>query len=639
MSAEEPTPPPPRKKVDPWEQRERERERWNRKGGRRASRTQPEEEVLVSSDELGIVRYYLVYGLLLSLITLFCSEIPSFPQQMRTFLVFAGTGLIWILLATCRGFLENIWAALRRGPTPFLLLLLAWAGFSLFTAPYWSLALGEFLRILAGVGAYFLAAYTLKSPVQIGGLTAGLLIFGVVVSLWDLSVIGQKGGANASLTTEFSAFGTHENIGTLLVLLVPMALSYAFHTEVEEKRRLAAMAAALTLGALLLISRTRSAWIGGVVELIVLAALYQRFGPKPSDRTKRKGGFIGQLFGSPAFIVAVGFFLFVGVAGVGPVLMKRASLAGALDDASFRERVTKWRGAALMASEKPVNGWGLGSYYVLQGQWTHAGDEWVAVLQTGVRHENIAHNYFAQWGADTGGIGLFLHGAFIFAFLIVTVRALRNEKSPFVVATLCGGIAAVAGSLVDGIASPGYNFHGIWTVYLTVMGLTIGALRPATKEQNPPPTPTIGPQPPIVPILACVGGLLMAGTWLIWGWSITAKGKALHHGTLEVRADPSGPIPRGTSVIWTAYYTDENGKAQPTMPGTLWNVLGDETMQRQSQAELVDYESKDVRDFRNSILKVLVPNVQGNFGTITAKATYRDQYGRTYTAYSMKTVK
>jgi O-antigen ligase len=583
-----------------------------------------------------------VYGLLASVILLFFSEIPAIPAGTRTLLVSVGTGLIWLLLATCRGFLENVWGAIRRGPTPFLLLLLGWSGYCLFTAPYWSLALGEFLRVLAGVGAYFLAAYALKTPVQIGGLVAGLLIFGVGVSLWDLSNIGQKGGINASLTTEFSAFGTHENIGTLLVLLTPLALSYAFHTGIEEKRRLMAMAAALTLGGLLLVSRTRSAWLGGAVELLVLAALYARFGPKSDEDGKQRRHPVQRVISSPAFIVALGFGLFVAVAGVGPVLMKRASLAGALDDASLRERVNKWTGAALMASEKPLTGWGLGSYYVLQGRWTHTGDEWVAVLQKGVRHENIAHNYCAQWAADTGAVGLFLHGAFLTAFLLVTLRRLPGENSPFVVATVSGGFAAACGSLVDGIGSPGYNFHGVFAIYLTVLGLTVGAMRPPNvRDATPPPTPAVGPQPVWVPVVACVSGLVLALGFVGWGASIVAKGKTLRHGTLEVKADPSGPVPRGTSVVWTAYFTDENGKPQPTMPGVEWRILGNDTIQRQAQAELIEYEYDDgkLRDFRNSVLRVLVPNVGGDFGTVTAKATYKDRYGRVYTAYSMKTVR
>jgi O-antigen ligase len=626
----DPVPPsdvPQRPKEDPWEKRERQRERWNNPRGSRRSRYKEDEDPL-TADAIGFRQNYVAYGLVAAVVILFFSGVPQIPQGSRVLLAQAGTGLIVLLLATCRGFLDDMRIALRRGPNPFFLLLLLWAGFCLFTAPYKSLAVGDMLRVIGGIGAYFLSAYTLKTPHQVGGTTAGLLFVGVAISLWDLMQIGQHGGLNKPLSTQYSTFGTHENVGSLIVLMVPMALSFALHADIEEKRRLTAMAASLVLGALLLVARTRSAWLGGLVAFVSLAALYFRYGPRDASGK--------NALTSPIAFIAVGFFLFVAAAGLGPSLIKRASTTGT-QDRSLSTRILQWNGGALMARERPVTGWGLGSYLVLQGQWTHRGDDVAQVLTKGVGHDNNAHNYYVQWAADTGLIGIALHFGAITAFLVVAIRGLTGAKSPFVIATACGGIASTLAGAVNAFFSPGYNFHGIFTVHCIWMGLAIAALRPPQKDEKPVPATAIASQPWTVYGAAWGSGIAAAGVLFLWGSLILERGKSIPRGTLQIAAEPAGPAPRGSTILWRAQFKDASGKVQDTAPGTLWQLQADQTILRQAQAALTEegYEDRG----RTSVFQVLIPDIGGKIGRITARATYRDRYGRLYTAWSMKTVR
>lgn len=628
MSDEVPSSNPPSQplKEDPWEKRERQRERWNNPRGSRRSRHKEEEDSL-GADAIGFRQNYIAYGLVASVVILFFSGVPQFPQSTQSFLAQLGTGLIVLLLATCRGFLENMWTALRRGPTPFFFLLLLWAGFCLYMSPYKALAVGDMLRVIAGVGAYFLAAYTLKTPHQVGGTVAGLLFVGVAISLWDLMHLGQQGGLNKSLSTQNSAFGTHENVGSLIVLMVPLALSFALHADIEEKRRLAAMAASLVLGALLLVSRTRSGWLGGLVAFISLAALHLRYGPHRSEK---------NIFTSPIVFIAAGFIIFVVVAGVGPGLLKRAS-ATSVQDKALTTRILQWNGGALMVHERPLTGWGLGAYLVTQGQWTHRGDDVAQVLTQGVGHNNNAHNYYVQWAADTGLVGLALHFSAVTAFLIVAIRGLKGAKSPFVVSLLCGGVATTLAGMVNAFFSPGYNFHGIFTVYCVSMGLAVAALRPPQKEDKPAPSTAIPPQPWGVYVAALGTGLAAAGFLYFWGQRIMDQGKTAPYGTLQLIADPVGPVQRGTTITWRAKFTDAKGNKRDTAPGTVWQLQADPIIMRQTKAGF--NEEGEVEKGRTSIFQVLTPNVSGTIGPVTAKATYRDEYGRVHTAWSTKTVR
>ncbi|GAB4466654.1 MAG: hypothetical protein OHK0029_38150 [Armatimonadaceae bacterium] len=632
--APEKTPSVPRK-IDPWEQRERERERWQRRSG-----SAPSNEDWTAGG-LHLRENYLLWGLLASLSILFFSDIPLFTDSIRTFFLQVGTGLVVLLLATCRGFQEDMRGALRRGPNPFLLGLLAWTVLCLFLSPYKDFAGGEVLRIIAGVSAYFITAYVVQAPRQSGAMTVGLLLLGVVAALWDLSSVGQRGGIERSLSTDYSVLGTHETVGSLLVLFLPVALAFAFHTGIEEKRRLVAMAAALILGGTLIVARTRSAWLGGIFAVAVLSVLLYRFGPRETGDGKSRKPAWQRLLGSPITVVAIGFVLFIAIAGIGPALLQRASLSTIMEDGSLATRIAMWNGAALMVAEKPWTGWGLGSYLVMQGTWTHLGYEYVSVLKDGVGHENIAHNYYVQWAADAGLPGLLLHIAPIAAFLFMAPGALKRAADPSVQALLMGVTAMVCGSLVDAIASPAYNYPGVSTLFWVWIGLAVGMMRVQGKRSAPEASfsPTL---PPVAYAGALAAGVVVAGGVWLWGTLYQRYGESKPRGTLEVKADPSGPVLRGTTIQWTAVFTNAEGVQENTMPGTRWELITDQAVLGQAQATLAEEgksSPKDIGAGRLSAFRVLIPPGETPVRQVTAKATYMDRYGRRYTAWSMKTVR
>ena len=152
------------------------------------------------------------------------------------------------------------------------------------------------------------------------------------------------------------------------------------------------------------------------------------------------------------------------------VSTRAATLSHALDDASFSDRLHRWRSACRMASERPVTGWGLGAFPVLQQRWTHQGDAESEVLARGTGHSNLAHNYWVQWAAETGGIGLGLQVAVFAAFFAASLRALARldrERRTLLMACLVG----VASGLVDMVGAPSYTFPGVSSLLWLWMGL------------------------------------------------------------------------------------------------------------------------------------------------------------------------
>lgn len=661
--------------------------RYRREGGssgerRRSSRSASSS---VSSSEEGdtggfegMRENYLVIGLLAALALLLLSEMPQVPGTGRTMLAQVGTTVILLLLGTCRTFLDKMSVALRRGPNPFLIALVAWAGYGLFLAPYRDFAAMEMLRVVAGAGAFFLAAYTLHTPRQISYVVAGMLGIGCLISLYDFTQTGQvQGGVREHIDIRFSVFGTHENVGSLLVLLLPAALAFALHGRIGEKQRLTALAATLILGGALLVARTRSAWLGGMIALIVLAVLLVRYtGGDESltptvepeggssrrrrrrSKTETPRAQVVRWIGSPVVVIAIGFVIFVSLTGIAPLISKRAgSIMGALEDSSLSDRLIKWEGAAVMASDRPLTGWGLGAYALQQGRWTHQGDEVVKVLRDGVNHVNIAHNYYAQWAADSGGLGLFLYVATVAAFVAAALQVLSRSRgrdgtsrlTAFQQALLCAAVASIVGASVDAIASPAYNFHGVSTVFWLWMGLGVAAMRSPRRPGAGPEAPPALPPPGWNGYVGALGTAALVAILVVgWGYQVQAVGKRTPRGVLQLKADPPGPVRPGITISWKAVYQDEKGHLVNTMPGTLWDIQAESVVFNQAQATLAEENEKDPDGrltgrrsegydvgVRYSVFRLLAPPTRQ---PIRMKAIYRDRYGRLYEAWSSKTV-
>ena len=355
-----------------------------------------------------------------------------------------------------------------RGPNLWLLWLLAWSAFSAVTAPYHAFAIAEILRLALGAGVYFAAAYVLRPP-EVRLLPYFLICLGAAVGLYELTQFGQTLDTSGAATN--SIFGNHEQLGSSLALLLAPALALALDRERPTRRLLIAQGAAVVVGAALLLARTRSAWAGAAVSLLLLSVLSFKYS---SVRLSRSNRF---LVIGPALLVVLGFGGLLVFGQLAPLVSARAAtLSHALDDTSLADRLHRWRGACRMASERPITGWGLGSWPVLEGRWTHQGDDVSEVLAIGTGHSNLAHNFWVQWAAETGGVGLALHIGFLAAFFAAALRTLpRLDREPRTLLIAC--LTGAAAGIIDMIGAPSYTFPGVSSLFWVWLGLGMAQIR------------------------------------------------------------------------------------------------------------------------------------------------------------------
>ena len=428
-------------------------------------------------------QHFLLAALLLALVVALLAEMPWLSRTVRTYLLQGDTVALLTLLAASGPYQDDLRTAARRGPNPLLLALLAWCILSAALAPYRTFAIAELLRLFLCAGVYFAAAYGLT--VREAPLAAyGVLVLGGGVALYGLIQFGSGQTLNQGEIT--SIFGNHEQFGSFLALLLPVALAFALDREGEPKVLMGAQAIALIVGGALLLARTRSAWAGGVAGLLVLSFLAMRYAPVKLNRANK------ALIIGPLLIVVLGFALFLGVSQIAPLLSTRAAtLTHVLEDTSFADRLHRWKSACRMASEKPVTGWGLGAFPVIQFRWTHEGDGPGQVLAHGTGHSNLAHNFWVQWGAETGGVGLGLYVAVIVAFFGIGLVALRTMSSGTHRTLLMGCLAATAGGVADAMGAPSYTFPGVSSLFWLWIGLGVAACR--ARDDS---TPTLPPTSP-----------------------------------------------------------------------------------------------------------------------------------------------
>ncbi len=530
------------------------------------------------------------------------AEMPWIPRSVRSLLLSADVVLLFTLIAASGTASGRDLRSYFAGPNLWLIALLLWAALCAVLSPYRTFAVAEGLRLLLGAGVYFTAAYVLR-PDETRLLPVFLISLGALVGLYGLVQFGQSLDTSGISTN--SIFGNHEQLGSFLTLLFAPALALALDKDRPTWLLLVAQGAAVVLGAALLLARTRSAWAGAAVALLLLSALSLRYS---SVRLSRSNRFV--LVG-PALIIFIGFTGLLLFSQIAPLVSARAtSLSHILDDTSFSDRLHRWRSACRMASERPVTGWGLGTWPVMQGRWTHQGDDTAEVLGSGTGHSNLAHNYWVQWAAETGGVGLGLHAGFLAAFFVAALSALprldRHRRT-----LLIASVVGVAAGAVDMLGAPSYTFPGVSSLLWIWLGLGMAMISEAPEAK-----------PKAALWAAPVGfGILAAFTVIGIGSGLRASGRDTPRGVLTVAATPPGPVPPGTRVLWTAVYRAPDGSLRPTSPGTVWATTAG-TLEN----PIPTYLSFGQFPLRSGWQGTVPPGVS----QITVTADYWDNFSRRY---------
>lgn len=361
----------------------------------------------------------------------------------------------------------EVGAFLGTGANLAVLLYIAYSAVGIFLAPpiMRSLSAIEFLRILAGVLLYFALAYHIaRSEHQTKIMDALVFVAGImsVIGLVDLSTHTQS-------AFNSTTFGDHQLFGAFLMILFPVTIMAAVTEQNGQRQVIARVVAALT-AVCLMMTGTRTAWVGAIVEILAIVAFSLIV-----TRTKKQRNVDRRQYLIPILIVVACAVIFIALGGANSlgVRMNMDSRNAAM---AFRYRM--WYGAGELIKQKPLQGHGLGTFPVLQEQYTTYGRPAAEVLRTFPSLGEMAHSFWLQTTAEQGLIGVSLFAAILISFLVAGVRRLRYLEAGIRRYLLISSMAAVLGFAVDAIANPGWQFGQVSMFLWLMLGLGVACMRP-----------------------------------------------------------------------------------------------------------------------------------------------------------------
>ncbi len=329
---------------------------------------------------------------------------------------------------------------------------------------------------------YLLCVNLIRSAEWIRRCLLALLSAGVLVALYG---IYQNFFASVQTTWQDTSMfadiqgrvvSTLENPNVLaeyLIMLLPTAIACALLAQ-KPRQRLVMLFVSGVLGACLIFTWSRGAWLGFLIAMMLFLLMYSK-----------KILVIG-LFG----VLAIPFLPFI----LPDSITNRFLSIGNLGDTSTSYRVHIWEGVLNMLGDHFLGGIGVGSEAFAEIYPRYA--------LSGIETAPHSHNLYLQITAETGILGIFL---FLFFLFVYAKRNFTFYAKPYphtprtvVAALFCGILAVLAQGMTDYIW---YNYR-VFLVFWLVIGLGAAICQtteddnrtnPITSEKNTSQSATLAP--------------------------------------------------------------------------------------------------------------------------------------------------
>lgn len=322
-------------------------------------------------------------------------SLPSEPLMIGMLLVF-----------TIKLFYERQydWRIIRHPISLVILLQLAWM---LLTSISSEIPLVSFKylfsRLWFVVPFFFMAVLLLKNPRYIWRFLWAYTVPLVVVVIYSSirhAQVGFNEEIGNSVMTPF--YNDHTAYGAILALMIPAAFVLSFNSEFSKKSRIFALSLLLFLLVGLFLSYSRAAWIGSIAGLGVAVAVW----------LKIKFRFI---FFGLAFVVGV-FALFQHEILDRLEKNKQDSSANFVEhvrsisnistDASNLERINRWQAAFRLAAERPLLGWGPGTYQFVYAPYQMSREK--TIISTNAGDRGNSHSEYIGPMSEQGIPGMLI---------------------------------------------------------------------------------------------------------------------------------------------------------------------------------------------------------------------------------------
>lgn len=365
----------------------------------------------------------------------------------------------------------------------FLLVVLVSVAYSFFIHPKFKLAIISFggrtllFLLLNCLAIFYLTVYLLQDEKNLKRLLYIGFAAGTIASLYALL---QYGGIEPIWpmqldpfgTRSVSTFGNPNFLASFLMLILPVVAVLTVYEKSPIKK--------LFLGGLfivnffgLLVTRTRSAWLGLFVALVFVAfylVVYQR---SLILRNRRWLIFLaGILFLMMLYPVRFDEEKGKKVRAVTVAFEKVKSVID-FKQMAYVQRFLIWESAYSMFKESPLLGHGWGNFEIIypfhQGKFLK-----IKKYSPFRTHANNSHNEILEVVSQTGIVGL---GIYIWLFILFFKRGIdsyRKLNSEYDKTIALGLLASILGMLIDNLLNVSLHFPIPALLFWVWMGLVVG---------------------------------------------------------------------------------------------------------------------------------------------------------------------
>ena len=310
-------------------------------------------------------------------------------------------------------------------------------------------------RLWFVVPAFFLCAILFKKPKNIHWfiwLYIAALCIVCVYTIIHHAQFGFDGDSAHWVMTPF--YNDHTAYGAALAIYLTLALTYVFLPGLTRGRRLLVIGAVALLSVALLLSNCRAAWLSVVASLAVLACVLLKI----------------KL--AAAVVILVGLFLAFqnqiidaleknNQDASGDLVENIQSITNISTDASNLERINRWQSAFRLFNERPVFGWGPGTYQFVYAPFQMSKEK--TIISTNAGDGGNAHSEYFGPLAEQGVVGSLL----VLTLVVVTVTCGLKTYSR------CKNKKAKVLVLGATLAFFGYFIHGFLNNFLDTDKLAV----------------------------------------------------------------------------------------------------------------------------------------------------------------------
>lgn len=313
-------------------------------------------------------------------------------------------------------------------------------------------------RLWFVVPAFFLCALLFKKPKNIDWfiwLYIASLCIVVIYTTITHAKYGFDGDSAHWVMTPF--YNDHTAYGAALAIYLIIAITYALLPDIKTSRRIIIIGIVVLLSIALVLSSCRAAWLSMAAAIAVLACVL----------LKIKFRWI-----LTTVLILVGlFFTFQhqiidalehnNQDASGDIVENIQSITNISTDASNLERINRWQSAFRLFAERPVFGWGPGTYQFVYAPYQMTKEK--TIISTNAGDGGNAHSEYIGPLAEQGVIGSLLMLTLVITVVytgLTSYQRARNKKAKIL-------------ALGTTLAFFGYFVHGFLNNFLDTDKLAV----------------------------------------------------------------------------------------------------------------------------------------------------------------------